>query len=89
MPSLTDATGGLADYLSNGVNSECLKPGSSPADFAARIQRLLSSPAEYAALAVSPFQEFKNRLNWEKSVGQHVESKCSSMGMVESQLHAR
>ena len=72
LPSFTYATGGVTDYVRNGVNGECLPLGSSPAEFAARISRLLSTPAEYEAVCVRAFQEYKNRLNWEKSVGQLI-----------------
>lgn len=72
LPTLTYATGGVTDYIRNGVNGECLPLGSSPAEFATRIRRLLSTPAEYEALCVRAFQEYKNRLNWEKSVGQLI-----------------
>lgn len=68
LPSLTYATGGVPDYVRNGVNGVCFAPGSSAAEFAREIQRLLREPSEYEALALQAFHEYKARLNWECSV---------------------
>jgi glycosyltransferase involved in cell wall biosynthesis len=72
LPSLAYATGGVPDYVRNGVNGVCLAPGSSAMDFAAAIRRMIASPAEYAACCSRAFQEYKERLNWERSVRELV-----------------
>ena len=79
LPSLTYATGGVPDYVRNGVNGECIAPGSPAANFASEIQRLLREPSEYEALALRAFQEYKERLNWECSVRELVRycSQCA------------
>ena len=73
VPPLTYATGGTADYVRTGLNGVCFAPGAPASEFAARIQKLLSNPAEYEALSAGAFMEYKNRLNWEKSVQQLVQ----------------
>jgi glycosyltransferase involved in cell wall biosynthesis len=83
LPSFTYATGGVTDYIRNGHNGECLPLESSPAEFATRIRRLLSTPAEYEALCVRAFQEYKNRLNWEKSVGELI-NYCHELAALET-----
>ena len=79
LPSLTYATGGVPDYIRNGVNGLCIEPGSSAADFVSEIQRLLREPSEYEGLALRAFQEYKERLNWECSVRELVRycSQCA------------
>jgi len=69
LPTLTYATGGVPDYVHNGVNGVCLEPGASPARFAREIQTILSSPSVYESLAVGGFREYQERLNWRTSVG--------------------
>lgn len=73
LPSLTYATGGVPDYIRNGVNGECLVPGAPASEFAESIERMLLDPTEYEALSAKAFMEYRNRLNWEKSVQQLVE----------------
>ena len=68
LPILSYATGGVSDYVRNGVTGFCLQPGTPASAFATRIRELLSSDAEYEAMAVRAFLEYQNRLNWENSV---------------------
>jgi glycosyltransferase involved in cell wall biosynthesis len=79
LPSLTYATGGVPDYVRNGVNGMCLSPGSSAAEFVREIQGLLQAPSDYEALALASFQEYQNRLNWPNSVRQLIDlcSQCA------------
>ena len=67
LPSLAYATGGVTDYVRDGVNGICIEAGGSAARFAEEIQKLLESPGEYEAYAIGAFQEYKNRLNWPSS----------------------
>jgi glycosyltransferase involved in cell wall biosynthesis len=68
LPSVTYATGGVSDYVRNGINGVCIEPGGSAAKFACEIQKMVESPSEYEAYSIRAFQEYKNRLNWETSV---------------------
>jgi glycosyltransferase involved in cell wall biosynthesis len=79
LPSLTYATGGVPDYVRNGVNGACFAPGSTALEFAREIQRLLREPSEYEALAIRAFHEYQNRLNWPNSVRQLIDlcSQCA------------
>ena len=79
LPSVTYATGGVTDYVRSRVNGVCIDPGGTAADFAAEIQRMLESPAEYEAYALRAFNEYKSRLNWESSVRQlvHLCAQCA------------
>jgi glycosyltransferase involved in cell wall biosynthesis len=72
LPSLTYATGGLSDYVRNGVNGVCLPAGSPASEFAAQIKKWLSDPGEYEALSARAFAEYEERLNWKKSVEQLI-----------------
>ncbi len=73
LPSLAYATGGVPDYVRDGVNGVCLTPGAPAAEFADNIRKMLSNPAEYEALSVRAFLEYKARLNWEMSVQKLVQ----------------
>lgn len=79
LPSLTFATGGVPDYVRNRVNGVCFAPESSASDFAAEIQRLLTEPSAYRALALHAFHEYQSRLNWPSSIRQLIElcSQCA------------
>jgi glycosyltransferase involved in cell wall biosynthesis len=76
LPCITYATGGVPEYVRNGVNGFCLEPGAPAARFATEIQRILSDHSEYEALATGGFQEYVQRLNWETSVG-HLIRLCA------------
>jgi glycosyltransferase involved in cell wall biosynthesis len=68
LPSLAYATGGVTDYVRNGVNGFCFEPGTGAEAFASEILRIMEDPAEYESLSVQAFAEYRNRLNWETSV---------------------
>jgi len=68
LPSLAYATGGVSDYVRNGVNGVCVEPGSPPAAFAREITKLLTDSAAYESCAIEGFREYQERLNWETSV---------------------
>lgn len=79
LPSLTYATGGVPDYVRNGINGVCIEPGGSAARFAAAIEELLVDPAKYSAYCTRAFHEYQERLNWEQSVRELVRfcSQCA------------
>lgn len=78
LPSVTYSTGGVSDYVKNGINGACLPLAASAADFAASIRTLLFDPASYEALSVGAFLEYRDRLNWATSVEGLVEL-CRSL----------
>jgi Glycosyl transferases group 1 len=82
LPSLTYATGGVPDYVRNGVNGVCLASGSSAAEFAMAIRQMMATPGEYSAYCSRAFQEYEERLNWKRSVRELVQlcSECAQVG---------
>jgi glycosyltransferase involved in cell wall biosynthesis len=81
LPILTYATGGVPDYVRDGVNGFCLTPGSPPSDFAHKIRDLLSNAAEYEAMSTRAFSEYRERLNWEVSVKELIRICRASMSI--------
>lgn len=79
LPCITYATGGVTEYVRNGINGICIEPGGTAARFADAITSMLESPAGYEACAVRAFQEYETRLNWESSVRQLIRycSECA------------
>jgi len=79
LPCVTYATGGATEYVHSGVNGVCIEPGGSAERFADEICGILESPGAYEAYASRAFQEYANRLNWEKSVRQLIQycSECA------------
>jgi glycosyltransferase involved in cell wall biosynthesis len=73
LPSLTYATGGVPDYVRNGVNGFCFDPGTSASVFADHIRSLLNDEAEYHAISMRAFNEYQSRLNWETSVKELIQ----------------
>lgn len=73
LPSLTYATGGVTDYVRNGINGVCIEAGGPAELFAEAIERMLADPAEYTAFCTRAFIEYKERLNWEQSVRKLIE----------------
>lgn len=68
VPSLSYDTGGVSDYVRNGVNGACLPSSAAAGDFAALIRTWFEDPAAYEALSVGAFREYESRLNWTASV---------------------
>jgi glycosyltransferase involved in cell wall biosynthesis len=68
LPSLSYATGGVPDYVRNGVNGACLPVGTPAAGFAQAIQSNLQDADRYEALCLGAFREYETRLNWDSSV---------------------
>jgi glycosyltransferase involved in cell wall biosynthesis len=79
LPCITYATGGVTDYVRHGVNGVCIEPGGSAERFAREIMNMLEKPDEYVAYACRAFEEYRNRMNWERSVRQLVEFCRESM----------
>lgn len=69
LPSLAFRTGGVEDYVREGINGVCLPNGSGPEEFAGTIMGLLRDGDQYSALCVGAFNEYKSRLNWDSTAG--------------------
>jgi glycosyltransferase involved in cell wall biosynthesis len=72
VPSLTLKTGGVEDYVRNGINGICLPYNSKPKDFAKSILEIVKDKDRYSSLCVGAFNEYKNRLNWECTASELV-----------------
>jgi glycosyltransferase involved in cell wall biosynthesis len=68
LPSLSYATGGVPDYVRNGVNGVCLPVGTPASEFATAIQEILENPGQYEALCLGAYNEYQTRLNWQTSI---------------------
>jgi glycosyltransferase involved in cell wall biosynthesis len=68
LPSLSYATGGVPDYVRDGINGACLPVGTPAEGFANAAQELLQDAGRYEALCLRAFDEYANRLNWGTSV---------------------
>ena len=79
VPSLAYATGGVTDYVQNGVNGFCFESGAGADVFASEVQRVLADPREYEQLSLQAFDEYRNRLNWATSVRRLLEF-CKECG---------
>jgi glycosyltransferase involved in cell wall biosynthesis len=73
VPSITNAAGGLATTVENGVSGEVLPKGSPAEKYVEVIQRYLTAPGEYAALAVRTRKRYEETLNW-RSAGDRIVS---------------
>lgn len=81
LPAVTYATGGVTDYVRNGVNGVCIEPGGSVAQFAVAIEKMIDNAAEYTAYSMRAFCEYSERLNWERSVQKLIELCAQCVGM--------
>lgn len=67
VPSITFKTGGVEDYVLDGINGICLPPDSKPEIFAQRIKQNIKDKDSYSALCLGGFHEYKTRLNWDSA----------------------
>jgi glycosyltransferase involved in cell wall biosynthesis len=65
VPSLTLRTGGVEDYVRDGINGCCLPYDSKPESFARTIIEIIRDKDRYSALCFGAFNEYKARLNWD------------------------
>lgn len=64
LPSFTTDTGGIADFVEEGVNGYRLPLSASGADFAAGIAAALADPARYQELRRTTRDLYERQLNW-------------------------
>jgi glycosyltransferase involved in cell wall biosynthesis len=65
LPTITLRTGGVPDYVRDGVNGCCMPPDSGPDAFAANIRKMMENPEDYMRLSLGGFKEYTTRLNWD------------------------
>jgi glycosyltransferase involved in cell wall biosynthesis len=65
VPSLTLRTGGVEDYVRDGINGICLPYESKAECFAKSIMEIIRDKDRYSALCLGAFSEYQNRLNWD------------------------
>jgi glycosyltransferase involved in cell wall biosynthesis len=67
VPSITFKTGGVEDYVRDGINGVCLPADGKPEIFAGRIKEIINDKDRYSALCLGGFHEYKTRLNWDST----------------------
>ena len=65
IPCVTYDTGGIADYVMNGVNGFRLAPGASGKEFAETILNILNTPSLKDKLSEGGKKLYKDSLNWD------------------------
>jgi len=73
VPILTSKTGGVEDYVREGINGTCLPYESKPEAFAKFIQETLKDNDRYTALSLGGFNEYTSRLNWDSAAASLVD----------------
>ncbi len=79
LPTLCLDVGGVP--IKQGVNGHALPDGSTPADFAEKIEYYLNSPAEYSSFQESTRHYYEEHLNWEawaKKVAELIQNKVEA-----------
>lgn len=64
LPVLARNTGGVEEVVTDGENGFLMPPDATGADYAQKIQRILSDPALYRSLVVKSRDAYEQRLNW-------------------------
>ena len=65
VPSITTNVGGVGTAVKNGVNGWAFSIDSEPLEYASYIFKLMSNYVKYKELAISAFNEYTLRLNWD------------------------
>lgn len=65
LPALGTNTGGVQSIITNGINGFLIEGINAPQFIAEKIIRLFTNYNEYINLALSSFNEYKTRLNWD------------------------
>jgi glycosyltransferase involved in cell wall biosynthesis len=73
VPTITFKTGGVEDYVREGINGVCLPVGSKPELFARSIKEIVEDKDRYSALCTGAFNEYKTRLNWDSTASALVD----------------
>ena len=73
LPIFTFRTGGAEDYVRDGVNGLCMPLDSKPESFAEKAREIMEDKDRYSALCLGAFNEYKTRLNWDRTAGALVD----------------
>ena len=73
LPILTFRTGGVPDYVRNGINGMCLPSDSKPEDFARNIAEILKDSDRYTALCHAGYSDYRDRLNWDTAASSLID----------------
>lgn len=71
LPSLATRVGGVPTAIREGKNGFTFDLEEPAENFSDQIEKLMSSPVDYKKIALSSFQEYRDRLNW-NAAGQNV-----------------
>lgn len=64
LPIITTNTGGVSDYVVNGVNGYCLPPEASVDDYASLIHNLFRDKSQLVNLRTTTRKHYEKELNW-------------------------
>lgn len=81
LPSFTTDTGGIADFVENGVNGYRLSLEATGEEFACAIQEVLEDAALYQKLRVTSRNLYEEKLNW-KAWAQRVRQELVERGFL-------
>lgn len=73
VPTLTNAVGGIASTVKDGISGVVLTPGSPAVEYVKVIRHYIENPAEYLALRQSTRERYDQELNWEVAGAKVVE----------------
>ncbi len=65
VPTITNAAGGLATTVKDGVSGVVLPRGSGPEQYVEVVEQFLASPEQYQRLRISTRKRFEDELNWD------------------------
>lgn len=65
IPSISTNVGGIPTIIKNDINGRMFDLSATENEYTNYISSVFSNPTKYRELALSSFQEFKGRLNWE------------------------
>jgi glycosyltransferase involved in cell wall biosynthesis len=67
VPCLTTATGGIPSIVKEDINGKCFDMNAPTTDYLEFILKYIQNYSQYEALALSAFQEYATRLNWQNA----------------------
>lgn len=83
VPTITNAAGGLATTVKDGVSGVVLPKGSAPEKYVEVVEQFLASPERYQGLRISTRKRFEEELNWD-AAGKKIFEKIESLSDLSS-----
>lgn len=80
VPTITNAAGGLATTVKDGVSGVVLPKGSSPNQYAEVVEQFLASPDQYQKLRITTRKRYEEELNWD-AAGKKIIEKFASLSV--------